>query len=156
MIRYSLRCDRDHEFEGWFGSSLDYDRQKEKGLVECPVCHSSDVAKALMAPAIATSRKREERSEPAAAGNVPAPALAASGLGPRQREMLRQMRDLREKILASAEDVGERFPEEARKIHYGEKEARGIYGKASLAEAVELVEEGVEFLPMPDLPDDTN
>lgn len=156
MIRYALHCDRGHEFEGWFASSTDYDKQQGRGLVECPSCRSKKVQKRMMAPAVASSRKREDRAARAAAPKAAAPEVAAAGLGPAKLEMLRQMRELREKILADAEDVGERFPEEARKIHYGETEKRGIYGKASLEDAAGLAEEGIDFLPIPDLPDDKN
>ena len=152
MIRYALNCDRGHEFEGWFASSGDYDKQRERGLVECPSCRSKKVGKQVMAPAVATSRKREERAEKASKEN----SVSAAGLSPAKLDMLRQMRELREKILSDAEDVGERFPEEARKIHYGEAKKRGIYGKASLEDAAGLADEGIEFLPIPDLPDDQN
>lgn len=156
MIRYALHCDKGHEFEGWFSSSGEYDRQNGMGLVDCPNCRSTKVSKSLMAPAVATSRKRE--SQPVETREIVerAPEVAMSGLSPAKRDMLRQMRDLREKILADADDVGERFPEEARKMHFGESARRGIYGKASLEEAASLAEEGIEFLPLPDLPDDQN
>ena len=162
MIRYALACKRDHEFEGWFGSSQDYDAQQEKGLLECPICGSHDISKTLMAPSVATSRKRE-----AIAAQVPGPVEEAAppadpspvqvaGLSREQRAILGQMRALKEKLLSSAENVGDKFSEEARKIHYGEAEQRGIYGKATLDEAAELAEEGIEFLPLPDLPEDRN
>lgn len=160
MIRYSLHCANDHSFEGWFGSSQDFDRQNGMGLVSCPVCSSVEVEKSLMAPAVSTSRKREETravAEAAARAEAPVPAEAtAAGLSQKQREMLSQMRELRDKILSGADNVGERFPEEARKIHYGEAKARGIYGKTSVEEAVRLAEEGIDLLPLPDLPEDKN
>ncbi len=166
MIRYSLACDRGHEFEGWFGSSEDFESQREQGLTECPYCGSHDISKTLMAPSVATSRKREAAMVqatsqlPAVAEEPAVPADAApvqfAGLSAAQREIIGQMRELKTKLLASAEDVGDKFSEEARKIHYGEAEKRGIYGKASLDEAVELAEEGIDFLPLPDLPEDRN
>ncbi len=160
MIRYSLHCANDHAFEGWFGSSQDFDRQNGMGLVSCPVCSSVEVEKSLMAPAVSTSRKREETRAVAEASDrseAPVPAEAtAAGLSQKQREMLSQMRELRDRILSGADNVGERFPEEARKIHYGEAKARGIYGKTSVEEAVRLAEEGIDLLPLPDLPDDKN
>lgn len=155
MISYSLVCDRGHEFEGWFGSSKDFDDQNGRGLVSCPACGSAKVSKALMAPNVSTSRKKEEQGEASATqpstGFVQAPVLNEE-----QRAMLGKLREIKQKIVENAENVGEKFPEEARKIHYGESEARGIYGKANLEEAAELAEEGIDFLPLPDLPEDKN
>ena len=160
MIRYSLVCGKGHEFEGWFGSSLDYDDQQEKGLLECPYCGSHEISKTLMAPSVATSRKREDHAAqlPAVAEEAAAPSAPVqfSGMTAEQRAIVKQMRELKEKLLSQAENVGDKFSEEARKIHYGEAEQRGIYGKATLDEAAELAEEGIEFLPLPDLPEDRN
>ena len=139
MIRFSLHCDKDHEFEAWFSSSTDFDSQTERGLVECPVCGSRQVGKALMAPAVAVSKQPGQRS------------LA---MDPERREMMRKIREMVQAVKMNSEDVGERFAEEARKIHHGETEARGIYGKASGDEARSLIEEGIEIAPLPDLPDD--
>jgi hypothetical protein len=156
MIRYALSCKSGHSFEGWFGSSADYERQRRRNLVECPSCGSREVSKELMAPAVSTARKREERQ----AQKEPVPATVAAALPApfeaEKREMLRQLRDLRDKVLADSENVGPRFSEEARKIHYGEAEQRGIHGQASLEEAAELLEEGISVLPIPDLPGDRN
>lgn len=154
MIRYSLQCDKEHGFEGWFSSSADHDRQKEAGLVECPVCGSRKVGKALMAPSVATARKKEARAEVAAAQQTA--VMKPAGADAQKREMLRQLKELRDKVLADAENVGENFAEEARKIHYGETDARGIYGKASIEDAASLAEEGIEVMPIPDLPEDSN
>ena len=154
MIRYHLACKAGHEFEAWFSSSEDFDRQKRKNLVECPRCGEREVGKRLMAPAVATSRRREARAEAPAAPAAPGTALAA--LSAEQRQLLAKMRELRQTLIASSEDVGERFPEEARKIHYGEKKPRGIHGKATFADAAELAEEGIEVMPLPDLPSDRN
>ena len=162
MIRYSLACSKGHESEGWFGSSEDFDRQSEQGLTECPYCGSHDISKMLMAPSVSTSRKRE-----ATAAQLPVPVdepavpaerhtMQLAGLTEQQREIIGQMRELKSKLLSQAEDVGEKFSDEARKIHYGEAEKRGIYGKASLDEAIELAEEGIDVLPLPDLPDEHN
>jgi hypothetical protein len=153
MIRYSLECKKGHGFEGWFSSSADYDLQKERGLVECPACGSRDVSKSLMAPSVATARKKEERREVAAKQQA---ALQPGGLDPQKREMLKQLKELRDKVLSGAENVGEKFAEEARKIHYGEADARGIFGQASIEDAKALVEEGIDVLPIPDLPEDRN
>lgn len=142
MIRYSLHCDNAHEFEGWFSESADYERQQALGLVNCPACGSAKVSKLLMAPSVSTARKREA-----------AHALVATT---EQREALQKLKEAVAAIRANSEDVGERFPEEARKIHYGEADARGIVGQASPAEVRALVEEGIEVAPIPVLPDEVN
>ncbi|MBI1384172.1 MAG: DUF1178 family protein [Rhizobiales bacterium] len=170
MIRYALRCPAEHEFEAWFRSSGDFDRQAAAVLLSCPVCGSSEVTKALMAPNLnAKSNTRPEAPSLAHAGEpdagpVAAPVHAANsptawfaGLAPEQREqMLELARRVRAAAEASSEDVGDRFPEEARRIHYEEAEPRGIRGEATLAEARELLEEGIEILPLPILPEDRN
>ena len=142
MIRYSLHCDRAHAFEGWFASSADFDRQVEAGYVTCPACGSISVSKALMAPSVSTARKKEE-----------ATSLA---LDVGRREVMAKLREVVEDIRSKADDVGEKFPEEARKIHYGEVEPRGIIGQASQDEAQALIEEGIEIAALPVLPDDVN
>ncbi|RYC04488.1 DUF1178 family protein [Ciceribacter ferrooxidans] len=142
MIRYSLQCDNAHEFEGWFSESADYERQQALGLVTCPACGSATVSKLLMAPSVSTARKKEA-----------AHALAATV---EQQEALQKLKEAVAAIRANSEDVGERFPEEARKIHYGEADARGIMGQASPADVRALVEEGIEVAPIPVLPDDVN
>ncbi|MCD2182251.1 DUF1178 family protein [Rhizobium sp. TRM96647] len=142
MIRYDIVCDNAHEFEGWFGSSEDFDRQRERSLVSCPTCGSPRVTKRLMAPSVSTARKKEERRHAVMTAH--------------NQEMVGKLRELVTAIRANAEDVGERFPEEARKIHYGEAEQRGLIGKATAQEARELIEEGVEIAPLPVLPDETN
>ena len=139
MIRFSLHCDKDHEFEGWFSSSKDFDGQSDRGLVECPVCGSRQIGKSLMAPAVAASR------------DTPARPLA---MDPEKREMMRKLRDMVQAVKQSSEDVGDRFADEARKIHHGETEARGIIGKASSDDAKSLIEEGIEIAPLPEFPDD--
>ena len=141
MIRFSLHCDSDHEFEGWFRSNDDFETQVKRGFVECPHCGSKKVGKALMAPAVSTGRKRE---------------TMALAMGEEQRKMLAALKELSEKVRANADYVGDKFAEEARKIHFGETEARGIYGEASRDEVVGLLEDGVEILPLPVLPEDKN
>ncbi|MQW87477.1 DUF1178 family protein [Sinorhizobium saheli] len=142
MIRYNLSCDKGHGFEGWFSSSNDFDGQVERGLIACPTCGSASVSKQLMVPAVATARKKEARQ--------------ALVMDQAQKETIARLRELVKSIRENAEDVGERFPEEARKIHYGEAEQRGLIGKATADEAVALLEEGIEIAPLPVLPDDTN
>lgn len=154
MIRYSLQCEREHGFEGWFSSSADHDRQKDAGLVECPVCGSRKIGKALMAPSVATARKKEARAEVAAAQQTA--VMKPAGADAQKLSMLRQLKELRDKVLSGAENVGESFAEEARKIHYGEADSREIYGKASLEDAASLVEEGIEVMAVPDFPEDSN
>ncbi len=139
MIRFSLHCDKDHEFEGWFGSSADFDGQSERGLVECPHCGSRKVGKALMAPAVAVSRETQTRP------------LA---MDPEKRDMMRKLRDMVQAVKQSSEDVGDRFADEARKIHHGEAEVRGIIGQASSDDAKSLIEEGIEIAPLPEFPED--
>lgn len=142
MIRYSLHCERGHEFEGWFASSADYDGQRARGLVACPVCNSTDVTKMLMAPSVSTAREKE--------------ATRTLALDAAQSQAFAKIRETLATIRANADDVGEKFPEEARKIHYGETEARGIIGQASPQEAKALIEEGIAVAPLPVLPDDVN
>jgi len=158
MIRYTLRCDHEHTFESWFQDSAAYDSQVKRKLVSCPVCQSVRIEKAIMAPRIA-SRKGRERAEPAPA---PAPAVEAptEGATPlmmtQERELRAKLKELRDHIVKNADNVGEKFPNEARKMHYGEIEHRPIYGEASPEEAKSLIEEGVEVSPLPVLPDDRN
>lgn len=150
MIRYSLVCEAGHGFESWFPSSDSYDTQIERGLVTCPVCDTAKVGKALMVPNVArTDRGRE----PAAPANGEAPVTM---IAEPERQMRAMLRALREHVMANAEHVGARFPEEARRIHYGEAEGRSIYGEATPAEARALVEEGIEVAAIPILPDDRN
>lgn len=166
MIRYALSCKAGHGFEGWFRGLEDFERQKAGGLLSCPVCGGSEVDKALMAPAVSTSRRKEARAETVAAsvrqaaaaeGAEPAqvPAIAAPR-SPEQAALIEKLRTLRAELTANAEDVGTAFPEEARKIHYGEAEARGIYGAASREDVGELLEEGIAVMPLPVLPEDRN
>lgn len=159
MIRYRLVCHKKHEFESWFGSSAAFDKLAKKGQVECPQCGSKKVAKALMAPGVSTRSRSEE-----ARALVPAPeATAAPAPTPEMvqraemhRQFLALMRQVRAEVEQKAEYVGPKFAEEARKIHHKEAEARGIYGEATLEEAKELVEEGIDCLPLPRLPEDSN
>ncbi|MBN9062556.1 MAG: hypothetical protein BGP06_17570 [Rhizobiales bacterium 65-9] len=154
MIRYSLICDKEHAFESWFPDSASYDMQAKRGFVTCPACGSVKVRKALMAPRVRTSEKAEATvpapQPPQAAG----PAVqVASGRDAELRAMLRTLRD---HVKANAEDVGDGFAETARKMHYGEIEHRAIYGRSTIEDARALHEEGVEFHPLPVLPDDRN
>lgn len=151
MIRYALACENGHPFEGWFKDSAEFDRQVKKKRLECPACGSTKVQKALMAPAVAGKSPAPVEAPPIGSEKV---RVAAPD--PRRAAMLEAMREMRKVLTENAENVGERFPEEARKIHYKEAEARSIYGEASLEEAKSLAEEGVEFHPLPVLPEDRN
>ena len=161
MIRYALRCERDHAFESWFQSSSAFDSQVKRKLVACPVCDSTKVEKAIMAPRV-VSKKGREKANPAPAP-MQAPASAetqATGPTPllmaQERELRAKLKELRDHIVSNADNVGERFPTEARKMHYGDIEHRPIYGEASPEEARALIDEGVEVSPLPVLPDDRN
>jgi hypothetical protein len=178
MIRYALVCDKHHEFESWFANSAAYDKQATRGLVACPSCGSVKVEKALMAPRLARSDRLSPEASPDPAparqelreqsrhetGEAPAPqrAVAAPGAAapPAQVAMIspqeQKLRELRDHIVKNAENVGQRFPEEARKMHYGEAEHRSIYGIASPQDAEALHEEGIAFSALPVLPDDRN
>jgi hypothetical protein len=155
MIRYRLKCRKGHEFEGWFSGSAAFDREAKQGRVTCPTCGTSKVSKALMAPRIAKSGKpkRGGKNVEPPPSEPPKPEtqrVAAHG------ELAAAMRKLRAEIEAKSEYVGSRFPEEARKIHYEESPARGIRGEATVEEAKSLSEEGIEFFPLPVLPEDHN
>ena len=131
MIKYQLLCADEHEFEGWFRDSADYDAQAANNLVECPACGSSDVRKAVMAPAISRSRANPER------------------LNAIRQDIIHAAKRARDYVEKNFDYVGEKFPEEARKIHYGEASERGIYGEASGKDVKELIDEGVNIAPLP-------
>lgn len=176
MIRYSLQCDRGHAFESWFQDSASFDKQVKRKLVTCPTCDSAKVEKSIMAPQIPRKgRTTEQRAveekvqktrarrkaettaaTPAAAAPTAAPAANPLMALAQEAEFRAKLKAVRDHIKANADDVGTSFPEEARKMHYGEIEHRPIYGEASPTEAKELVEEGVEVMPLPVLPDDRN
>jgi hypothetical protein len=159
MIRYRLRCKKGHEFDAWFADSAAYDKQAKRGQLSCARCGSSQVSKALMTPSIPKRGKprrpelppKSERSETTAGAPKPETQRVAA-----HRELAAAMRKLRAEIEAKSEYVGPRFPEEARKIHYDEAPARGIHGEATAEEAKALNEEGIEFFPLPHLPEDHN
>jgi hypothetical protein len=158
MIHYNLRCKKGHAFESWFQSSSAYEVQEKRKLVSCPVCGSTEVERAIMAPQIVSKKGRESApSEP-----VPAPATEVAAPAPtpllmaQEQELRAKLRELRDHIVKNADNVGERFPAEARKMHYGDIEHRPIFGEASPDEARALIDEGVEVMPLPVLPDDRN
>jgi hypothetical protein len=148
VIRYALSCERGHSFESWFRDAAAYDEQAAAGLLACPTCGSQGVEKAIMAPHVAQ--------------NAPKPAPAApeerpvSLVSPEDAELRAKVKALREHLTANADYVGTGFADEARRIHSGESEGRSIYGEASPGDARALLEEGVEILPLPSLPDERN
>ena len=182
MIKYQLICDQKHEFEGWFQGSAAYDEQAANGLLRCPLCDSDKVKRALMTPNLASPKRRKSTdpsavdpaprvdptaSDPAApesASSISPPAGQTTGQG-RAAVMtseqvqafgaaLAELRQLRQKIIKDCRDVGDNFAEEARKIHYGEAEAEGIYGQATREEREALKDEGIEIFDIPWVPSD--
>lgn len=179
MIRYSLICENSHQFDGWFRNSEDFDKQSARALVTCPYCGSVHVQKSLMAPSVSTARSQEktalvsaaeasqgeQASAPAVspAPEVSQPASSQSGEGAMalsgndyQKAIAEGLRELRKKVLETSDYVGKDFAEEARKIHYGEADARNIHGETSAEDAKALLEEGVSILPLPALPEEKN
>jgi hypothetical protein len=171
MIRYALACEAGHSFESWFQNSAAFDKQAKRSLVTCPVCGSAKVEKAIMAPNLASNQAQNLASSAANTGSVtppapppPVPAAPQAAptkapvamMSPPEHELRQKLNELRDHITKNASYVGSRFPEEARKIHYGETEHRSIYGEASPEDAEDLHDEGIEFHPLPILPDDKN
>ena len=152
MIKYALVCDSGHDFESWFADSGAYDKQAKRGLVSCPLCGSAKVEKAIMAPRLSGTRKRATAQEVATAPDKTPVAV----MSPMEQELRSKLKELREHIVKNADNVGEKFPDEARKMHYGETEHRSIYGVASIDDAKELAEEGIDVHPIPVLPDERN
>ncbi len=136
MIKYALACEHDHEFEGWFAASADFGDQQARGLVECPFCASREVRKQIMAPAVSGTKAR---------GGPPAPNAKV-------REMMLAMGEVRRHVEENFDNVGDAFAKEARAIHDGESEERGIYGEATPEQVRDLVEDGVKIAPLPPKP----
>lgn len=179
MIKYALKCSEDHLFDGWFGSSSAFEKQQEMGLVTCPYCGTDQVEKTLMAPSVTGTKMQGETVDSAAADDgagAPAPVPAQSPSSniseadiipatipeplvhgdDTMRAVVDKMRELRTWVEGNAVNVGDKFAEKAREIHYGEEDAHGIFGKATFEEAQELIDEGVDFMPLPALPEDNN
>lgn len=169
MIRYTLVCAQSHGFESWFKSSDVFDRQVARKLLACPVCGSTEVEKAIMAPAVGARSKRRaaaaappDEGAPSPSTHEGRPASSVQEKSPiamlseRERELRQKLKELRDHLVKNADYVGHEFPEQARRMHYGETERRSIYGEASTEEAAALSEEGIEFHPLPHLPDDRN
>lgn len=155
MIRYALTCGKAHAFESWFRSSDDFDAQLRRDLVNCPVCGSSKIEKQIMAPSIART-ERNIGTQSAPLTEMPDTPQPVALVGEREKAMRTAIRALREQLIANSEDVGKAFPEEARKIHYGESAPRPIRGEASADVIKALVDEGVDCHPLPSLPDERN
>jgi hypothetical protein len=149
VIRYDLHCEAGHGFESWFRSSGDYDAQRKRKLVECPVCGSHEVEKQIMAPRL----KRTDKAPRAKPAEDKAPVAMMS---PQEAEFRQKLRELRDHVTKNAENVGEKFPDLARKMHNEEIERRSIYGEASAEEVKSLIEDEVDIHPLPALPDERN
>ena len=149
MIVFDLKCPKDHVFEGWFGDSATYEAQVAAGEVTCPVCGSAKVGKALMAPNVATRSSKAKGEETRSGGETVSLAKQKEEAG----KVMAMMRAVKDHVEKNFDNVGPKFAEEARKIHYGETEKRNIYGKATREEAKNLRDEGVEFGELPDVPD---
>ena len=133
MIVFDLKCaPQGHVFEGWFGSSGDYESQQARGLVSCPLCGAAEVGKAMMAPHVGAKGNRSDDPSPVA-----------------MKKMLAEMATMQKKLLENSEHVGDRFPDEARAIHLGEAEARAIHGRASREDAQSLADDGIPVAPLP-------
>jgi hypothetical protein len=162
VIRYALVCEKAHEFASWVPNSAAYDKQVKRGLVTCPACGSAKIEKAVMAPRLARTDvdvgPAPVSPEPSGDPPVAAPEerTPVAMLSPREQEFRKKLKELRDHLTRNSDNVGARFPEEARKMHYGEIEHRSIYGEASPNEAKALAEEGIPFHPLPILPDERN
>jgi hypothetical protein len=171
MIRYALNCEQGHTFESWFQNSAAYDKQAKRKLVTCPICGSAKVEKAIMAPRLTRADAADlglprpvppTPAPPQPMQPAPIPAIPPGAKTPvaimssQERELRQKLKELRDHVTKNASYVGPSFPEEARKIHYGETEHRSIYGEASPDEAKQLHDEGIEFHPLPILPDEFN
>jgi len=157
MIRYRLRCGNGHEFDAWFASSAAYETQEAECQLTCPHCAQTDIERAIMAPQIATGRAEPSIPEVTATDASANAVWNAGGAdAKRLQALMREMRALRDKMLEKSENVGPRFAEEARRIHHEESPDRAIHGAATTQEVLELADEGIDVMPIPQLPDDLN
>jgi hypothetical protein len=154
VIRYSLICEAGHGFESWFRSSDDYDRQRKRKLVVCPVCGSAAIEKQIMKPSVARTDSKAVHAPASALRGAEAAPVAL--MSPREQELRAKLKELREHVTRNADYVGDKFPELARQMHYDEIERRSIYGEAKPDDVKALLEEGVEVHPLPVLPEDRN
>jgi len=167
MIKYALICDQGHTFESWFSNAEGYETQVKRGFVECPTCQTKQVSKAMMAPSVSTSRRKEaiaaqtaaiqaQAASPPAAAAAPEPARPVALLDESQQALRAMVRELHEKLTENSTDVGDRFASEARDMQSGDTPLRAIHGRATLEEAKALIEDGVPVMPLPSLPDEWN
>lgn len=156
MIRYNLRCEKGHAFESWFQSSGAYDSQVKRKLVNCPNCGSAKVEKAIMAPRIVGKSKNSPAPMDTPTPDAGSEATAPLMMAPQEAELRAKLKELRDHVTKNADNVGQSFPTEARKMHYGDIEHRPIYGEATPDEARSLIDEGIEVTPLPVLPGDRN
>ncbi len=158
MIKYRLLCDAAHEFDGWFRNGEAYERAAAAGELACPICGSATVSKALMTPAVAgTDKGGETAPQPPNAPAEPAAGVPAATPTPAMpAEMVETLRKFKRHVVENADYVGGRFAEEARRIHYNEVEPHGIYGEATSEDVRGLVDEGIDFHPLPVLPEERN
>ena len=152
MIHYSLLCENRHAFDAWFKSAAAFDEQVQKGIVTCPMCSTRKVQKSLMAPAVSRS------SEPARAvqEQIGDGRMSFSAGHPQQAQLRAALKQLRDKVTTEADYVGDQFASEARRIHFREVEPHGIYGEATQDEVAGMVEDGIDFMPLPHVPEDHN
>lgn len=150
MIRFDLVCENDHEFDGWFSDNAGFQDQLERLLIECPACGSHKIEKRLMVPSLGKGTGKKPRPDE---GEKP---VLSSAADPVMKELVQQVRQLREHVSKTAEYVGKDFAKQARDIHYEDQPARPIYGEASMDDAKSLLEEGIDVAPLPSLPEDKN
>ena len=131
MIKYSLKCDKDHSFEAWFSDSLNFEKQNKKKLISCPSCSSLEITKNIMAPNISSKKKNSNK------------------INQKKDKVEMVLNKVRKHVENNFDYVGDKFADEARSMHYGEKEEREIYGETTVEDTVELIEEGVNVQPMP-------
>jgi hypothetical protein len=141
LIQYSLHCSNGHRYDAWFKNAAAFDEQQARGIVTCAVCGDGAIEKAPMAPAVARTNSEK---------------VSLSSAHPDAVKFRELLRAYRQKVTSEADYVGDKFADEARKIHFEEAEARGIYGEATRDEVAGLLDEGIEFMPLPDLPEEHN
>ncbi len=169
LIKYTLKCANDHIFDGWFQNSSSFDKQNQDDLIHCPQCGSTMVEKTLMAPTVTGTKAQKsvampDLSIPEISNNEPMEGNPALATIPEPlvhgdktvQAVVEKMRELRQWVEKNTDNVGDDFANKARKMHYGEEERRGIYGKATFEEAQDLIDDGIDFLPLPALPEDNN
>jgi hypothetical protein len=153
MIHYQLRCSQSHEFDGWFKDSAAFEKQARRGLVECPECGDTKVERALMAPALPKKGRAAPPEEPASPSSPGTPVAAPKATaGPMPAQVFAMLQRMRSEVEKNCDYVGGQFAEEARKIHRGESEKRGIYGEATPEQAEALAEDGIEVSQIPWVP----